>query len=349
MDKIINVGLSAFGMSGKLFHAPFFHAHPGFNLRSIVKRSEQSPESKYPATIILSDFEQLIIDPTIDLIVINTPIQLHFEHAKAAIIHGKNVLVEKPYTVTSAEARLLNQLAIENNVSLTVFQNRRFDRDYLAVKDILNNGQLGKIHEVEIRFDRFRPKAGGKLHKEADLPGSGALYDLGSHIIDQTLQLFGQPLSVYADLMIIREDVQSDDYFELILYYPDRLRVRLISNVMTKEIGPGYVIHGEHGSFIQKRSDEQESALLSGVNPHHEPWVPELNEPDGLLHALEGEIFGKTNTFSAPGNYMLFFDELYNYIAKNDVNPVTASDAIQTISLIEKAFESNQRKILVNL
>jgi len=315
-------------MSGKLFHAPFFHAHPGFNLRSIVKRSEQSPESKYPATIILSDFEQLIIDPTIDLIVINTPIQLHFEHAKAAIIHGKNVLVEKPYTVTSAEARLLNQLAIENNVSLTVFR---------------------KIHEVEIRFDRFRQKAGGKLHKEADLPGSGALYDLGSHIIDQTLQLFGQPLSVYADLMIIREDVQSDDYFELILYYPDQLRVRLISNVMTKEIGPGYVIHGEHGSFIQKRSDEQESALLSGVKPHHEPWVPELNEPDGLLHALEGEIFGKTNTFSAPGNYMLFFDELYNYIAKNDVNPVTASEAIQTISLIEKAFESNQRKILVNL
>lgn len=346
MKTIYNVGLCAYGMSGKLFHAPFFEAHPGFKLTKIVRRSDQSEINEYPSTIIVNSISELLEDSDIDLVVINTPVQLHFEHAKAAILAGKHILVEKPFTVTSEEAIELDELVKENNVKLTVFQNRRYDRDYLAVKDIIGQKSLGEIHEVEMRFDRFRATAGGKKHKEGSLPGSGTLYDLGAHLIDQAIQLFGLSEKIFADMMILRPDVGSDDYFELLLYYPDNLRVRLISSVMVMEKAPGYSLHGARGSFIQQRSDAQEETLLSGVSPQMSTWTPELKNPDGILQLITGQI--RQETRSNAGNYMNFFTDLYNFLERKGENPVPAEQAIQTISLIEKAFVSfDQQKVII--
>lgn len=334
-------------MSGMVFHAPFFNNHPSYKLAGIVKRSEQNPIDQYSGTTIYPSIEALINEDNIDLVVVNTPIQLHFEHCKSAIEAGKNVLVEKPFVVTSDEAETLIELAKKHNVKFTVFQNRRWDRDFIAVKDVVDKGVLGKIHEVEIRFDRFRTSASGKKHKEADLPGSGALYDLGAHMLDQAILLFGQPDKIFADLVQLREDVASDDFFELLLYYDD-LRVRLISDVMVKEPGPGYVLHGDKGSFIQQRSDVQEATLVSGKIPQEQPWVPELESPDGLLHAMEGQEFGKVDTYSAPGNYMLFFDELAEYLLHDGPNPVDPSGPAKYIRLIELAFESSENgKVII--
>ena len=348
MDKKINVGLCAFGMSGKVFHAPFFNNHPLYELTGIVKRSEQNPIDQYPDTKIYSSIESLINDGETDLIVVNTPVQFHFEHCKSAIKAGKSVLVEKPFVVSSTEAQSLIELADKHKVKFTVFQNRRWDRDFIAVKDIVDKGVLGKIHEVEIRFDRFRTSASGKKHKEGNLPGSGALYDLGAHMLDQAILLFGLPDKLFADLVKLRPDVSSDDFFELLLYYND-LRVRLISDVMVKEPGPGYVMHGDKGSFIQQRSDVQEGVLVSGKIPQEQPWVPELESPDGLLHAMEGQDFGKVDTYSAPGNYTLFFDALAEYIQNDGPNPVEPSDAAKYIRLIELAFHSSEKGIAITL
>lgn len=345
MKPIYKVGLCAYGMSGKLFHAPFFDAHPGFQLKTIVRRSDQTSIPEYPGVKIVSDISSMLSDEDIDLVVINTPVQLHFEHAEAAILAGKNILVEKPFTVTSDEADELNVLALKHDVKLTVFQNRRYDRDFQAVKDIVAKNTLGKLHEVEMRFDRFRTSAGGKKHKEGSLSGSGTLYDLGAHLIDQSIQLFGIPEKLFADLMIIRPDVGSDDYFELLLYYPSNLRVRLISSVMVMEKAPGYSLHGDKGSFIQLRSDVQEETLVSGTKPRIDSWVPELNGPDGLLNLSKDK--DKQEFYSEPGNYMEFFSDMYDYLSGNKLNPVPAEQAIQTISLIQKAFESfKQQKVI---
>lgn len=340
MKTIYNVGLCAYGMSGKLFHAPFIDAHPGFNLTTIVKRSDPEPIPAYPKVTIAADISSLLLDENIDLIVVNTPVQLHFEHARSAIIAGKNILVEKPFTVTAAEAIELKSLAIERNVKLTVFQNRRYDRDFMAVRKVIKAGSIGKVHEVEMRFDRFRTSAGGKIHKEGSLPGSGALYDLGAHLIDQAIQLFGLPDKIFADLMVIRPDVSSDDFFELLFYYPANLRVRLVSSVMSKEKGPGYSIHGDKGSFIQERSDVQEEILLSGHKPQITSWVPELQQADGILNIIKEHSFKRTEITSEAGNYMDLFTDIHEYLSGNGINPVPAEEAILSISIIEKAFES---------
>lgn len=341
MGQVIKVGLCAYGMSGRLFHAPFLHRHPGFDLRTIVRRSDPSGISLYPETRIVSSVDELIQDPDIDLIVVNSPVQTHYQFCQQAITAGKNVLVEKPFVVRTAEAEELIRLAGEHQVRLTVFQNRRWDRDFIAVKDIIDKGVLGRIHEAEIRFDRFRPSASGKIHKEAGLPGAGALYDLGSHLIDQAVKLFGNPGGLFADLAQLRADVASDDYFELLFYYKQNLRVRIISDVMVREPGPGYILHGDQGSFIQQRSDAQEATLSSGILPSEEPWQADLVTPDGLLHALQGQEFGRVEMYSAPGNYYTFFDRLYNYLTGRELNPVDPQDALLTTKLIEKAFESS--------
>ncbi|MCO5276552.1 MAG: Gfo/Idh/MocA family oxidoreductase [Saprospiraceae bacterium] len=340
MIKIIKVGLCAYGMSGKLFQAPFFHVHPGFSLDYIVKRSDTSPIEDYPNTSILSSVEALINQPELDLVVVNTPIQTHYHYAKEALLKGKHVLVEKPFTVSSKEAGELIDIATEKNLTLSIFQNRRWDRDYQQVKKIIQSNVLGDIHEVQIRFDRFRTHASGKFHKEGHIPGSGALYDIGSHIIDQAIQLFGLPKHIYGDLMQLRDDVHSDDYFEVILYY-EQLRVRLISNIMTLFIGPGYIVHGSKGSLIQERSDSQEQLLSQGIKPSKDIWQTNLSGPDADKTTIQDGIKFNHRIFSQEGNYYNYFDALYQHLMGMSSNPVLPQDAYNTIKIIELAHKSN--------
>ena len=218
--QLVKVGLCAFGMSGKVFHAPFLKEHPGFFISAIVERSKEESKEKYPEAEIYRSVEEMLENADIELVVVNTPIQTHFDYAKKALEAGKNVVVEKPFTVNVAEAEELAKLAEEKKLFVSVYQNRRFDRDYLQVQKIINEGKLGNIKEAEIRFDRFRTEPSGKAHKEnPEAVGSGSLHDLGSHLVDQAVQYFGFPEKLFADVFSMKGKEFANDYFEIILFY----------------------------------------------------------------------------------------------------------------------------------
>ena len=344
----IKTGICSYGMSGKLFHAPFIQAHPGYELTAIVERNRNDSRERYPDSVLSRSFEELLSMDNLQLIVVNTPVQTHFDYAKQVIEAGKSVIVEKPFTVTSGEAVILAQLAKERNVFLSVYQNRRYDGDYRAIKNVVEQNLLGELKEVEMRFDRYRPGYSGKEHKEGRLPGAGSLHDLGAHLIDQALQLFGWPLQLFADIRRLRKDVEANDYFELLLYYPS-LRVRIKSTIFARETFYAYILHGEKGTYLQQRSDMQEQQLLAGVIPSIESWCPPPPLPDGLLHTeKEGRVIREATT-SSPGNYMGYYNDVYKSLSGAGANPVPAGDAVKTMMIIDAAFNSADTGKIVEL
>ncbi len=347
-NSIIKTGICSYGMSGKLFHAPFIQNHPGFELTAIVERSKNESREKYSASKLYRSVDELIADESLQLIIVNTPVQTHFDYARKALAAGKHVIVEKPFTVTSKEAEELVTLANEKNVLLFVYQNRRYDGDYKMVKDVLENKLLGEIKEVEIRYDRYRPEISYKVHKETDLPGAGSTYDLGAHLIDQALQLFGQPQSLFADMMAMRDGSPVDDYFEILLYYPS-FRVRLKGTCFAKEPAPEYILNGAAGTFLQKRSDLQETNLLKGIAPSHGNWCPDPVTPDGLLHIVKDGKEIKEEKTSAAGNYMHYFDDVYNAVVNGAPNPVPGTDGVTIIRIIEAAKQSAKEGSVINI
>lgn len=350
--QLVKVGLCAFGMSGKVFHAPFLKEHPGFFMSAIVERSKEESQNEYPETVIFRSVEEMLQSADIDLVVVNTPVQTHFEYVKMALEAGKNVIVEKPFTVDVSEAEALVKLAQEKNLFLSVYQNRRFDRDYLQVQKIIEAGKLGNLKEVEIRFDRFRTEPSAKEHKEnPQLSGSGSLHDLGSHLIDQATQLFGFPDKLFADVFSMKGPDFANDYFELVLYYKNNLRVRLKSSVFSKEAHYAYILHGDKGSFLQERTDDQEKELVSGAIPSfNEDWTKPLTEPDGILNYLtENSDTERILTSSEPGNYMNYYQEIYEHIVFGYPLPSPAAEIIQNMKIIEAALESSREEKVVGL
>jgi scyllo-inositol 2-dehydrogenase (NADP+) len=344
----IKTGICSYGMSGKLFHAPFIQNHPGYELTAIVERHKDESRGRYPQSKLYRSIDQLLADDSLQLVVVNTPTHLHFQNAKAALLAGKNVVVEKPFTIAVKEAEELNSIATQNNLLLSIYQNRRYDGDYLAVKKIIQDKALGELREAEIRYDRYRPSYGGKPHKEGDLPGAGIIYDLSPHLVDQALQLFGWPQALFADVWQMRDDVAAPDYFEILFYYP-KLRVRIKATCISRETPPAYMIHGMKGSFFQQRSDRQEIELNAGAVPSIESWCPAPDSPDGLLHtAINGEEIKKQTT-SSPGNYMGYYDDLYKALTGQAPNPVPAEDGIKTIKIIEAALLSSKEQRLINI
>ena len=202
--KPINTALLSFGMSGVVFHAPLIHVHPGFTLSAVWERTKDLAQKKFPGIKTFRSLEDLLSDPDIELVIVNTPNYTHYEYARKALLAGKHVIVEKPFTVTVAEGEELIVLAKEQAKLLSVYQNRRYDSDYRTLRKILEQGLLGNIAEAEFHFDRYNESLSPKLHKEEPGPGRGALYDLGAHLIDQALQLFGMPQAVFADIQIIK-------------------------------------------------------------------------------------------------------------------------------------------------
>lgn len=343
--QFIRTGLCAFGMSGKVFHAPFLKEHPEFQFSAVVERHKNDSEEKYPDTRIYRSVEEMLENPDLDLVVVNTPVQLHFEHAKKALEAGKNIIVEKPFTINENEARQLAELAEKNKLFISVYQNRRFDRDFLKVKDVISSKKLGEIKEVEIRFDRYRKRDSGKEHKEnPDLPGSGTLHDLGAHLIDQAVQLFGFPVKLFADITSLRGKEFANDYFEILFFYFNELRVRLKTSILTKEDHYAYKIHGTEGSFLQERSDNQENELVAGAIPvYGESWQKPLENPDGILHYLnENHQTSRVLTTSDPGNYMNYYQQIYEHIAFGKPLPSPAEEIIQNMKIIDAAQKSSQ-------
>jgi scyllo-inositol 2-dehydrogenase (NADP+) len=335
----INTALCSFGMSGLVFHAPFIDVHPGFNLYGVWERSKKLAQEKYPSIISFDTYEAMLSDKTIELVVVNTPNYTHYDFTKKALLAGKHVLVEKAFTVTVREAEELISLAKDAGKILCVFQNRRYDSDFKTVKKVLESGVLGNIAEVEFHFDRFRPELSPKLHKENPLPGAGLLHDLGPHLIDQALMLFGTPESVFASIKITRPLSQVNDYFDITLFYKS-FNVRLKSSCLVKEATVSYIIHGEKGSFLKPRTDIQEDSLKAGLKPGSPYWGIEPENEQGLLNILSDGETVRQHVISEQGNYMELYDGLYNAIVDNKKPPVTGEDGLKVMKLIEAALQS---------
>ena len=344
----INTALCSFGMSGWVFHAPFLSVNSGFNFYGVWERTKNLAQEKYPGVKTFRTIEEMLSDNNIELVVVNTPSITHFELAMQAIQAGKHVIVEKPFTATVNQAEELIALAKKKNVKLSVYHNRRYDSDYKTIKKVLEEGLLGKIVEAEIHYDRYVPELSYKIHKETPTPGVGALYDLGSHLIDQALQFFGMPLAVFADITINRPKSKVDDYFDLKLFYPTH-RVILKSSYYVREAFPGYVFHGTLGSFIKHKTDVQETDLQAHKKPGGTEWGIEPESQKGLLHTeRDGKVI-KELVKSERGDYNDYYDGIYNAIRNDAEVPVKPEDALNVIKIIETAFISNAEKRVVEL
>lgn len=343
--QLVKVGLCAFGMSGKVFHAPFLKEHPGFFMSAVVERSKDESKEKYPDAKIFRSVEEMLQNADIELVVVNTPVQTHFEYVRMALEAGKNVVVEKPFTVNVSEAEQLAKLAEEKGLFLSVYQNRRFDRDYLQVQKVISEQKLGTIKEVEIRFDRFRTEPSGKSHKEnPNETGSGSLHDLGAHLVDQAVQLFGFPEKLFADVFSMKGSEYANDYFEILLYYKDELRVRLKSSVFSKEAHYAYILHGSNGSFLQERTDNQENELVAGAIPEYgKDWTQPLKEADGILNFFnENKETERILTSSEAGNYMNYYQNIYEHIVFGYYLPSPAEEVILNMKIIDAAWNSSK-------
>lgn len=345
--KKIKTALLSYGMSGKVFHAPFLHAHPGFELIGAWERSRKNIQQDYASAESFGSLEESLRSDA-ELVIVNTPVQTHYEYTKAALNAGKHVLVEKAFTTSAAEAQELDDLAKSKGLKLCVYQNRRWDSDFLTVKKVIEQGLLGDILEAEIRFDRYNPALSPKVHKEVAEPGAGVLWDLGSHIIDQALQLFGFPEAVWGDLRKTRENSLIDDNFSIVLYYRDK-RVKLHAGFFVREAVPSYAIHGKRGSFLKERGDVQEDQLKAGINPGDEGYGIEPEDREGLLHTeIDGEIMRKKIP-TEKGNYMELFDELYNSIVYDKPVPVPANEGIMTMKIIDAVQQSSRERRIIEV
>lgn len=346
MQKI-KTALLSYGMSGKIFQAPFLTLHEGFELVGCWERSKDVIRKDYPHVKSYRSFEELLADD-IDLVVVNTPIDSHFSYAKKALKAGKHVLVEKAFTTSAWEAEELMKLAASKNLKLTVYQNRRWDSDFKTVQQVLKSGVLGEILEAEIRFDRYNPHLSPKQWKETATPGAGIMKDLGPHIIDQALCLFGFPEALFADIRYLRENTLIEDNMDVTLYYNDK-RVRLHAGYFNKELQPGFILQGRNGSFFKPRADVQEDVLKTGAKPNLSNWGIEPKEKEGILHYIKNSTSLRERVTTLQGNYYDLFDGVYNAIAHNRTEPVTASDGLNIMRIIEAAFKSSEEKRVIKL
>ncbi len=344
----VQTALCSFGMSGRVFHAPFISLQPGLSLYAVFERSKQQAGEYYPGIISYPTLEALLADPTVELVVVNTPNYTHYEYAKKALLAGKHVVVEKPFTTITTEAAELAALAQQQGKVLSVFQNRRWDSDFKTVQRIVRENKLGEIVEAEFHFDRYNEALSPKLHKETPGPGTGILYDLGSHILDQALHLFGTPEAVFADLQAQRPISKVDDYMELLLYYPG-LRVRLKGGYLVREPLPAYTVHGTKGSFLKSRADVQEALLQSGVKPDAPGYGIEPVQEQGLLHTSIDSKVVREHVTTEPGNYGEYYARLYKAIREHGPVPVTAAEGVQVIRIIEAAYQSSNEKRIIAL
>lgn len=344
----INTALLSFGMSGQVFHAPFLKVHEGFHFYAVWERSKNLAQEKYHSVKTYRTMQELLADETVELVVVNTPSVTHYEYAKACLQANKHVIVEKPFTATVEEGEELISLARQKNKMLSVYQNRRYDSDYKAVKKVVDEHLLGELVEAEFHYDRFNEQLSYKVHKETPTPGVGIVYDLGSHLIDQALHLFGMPKAIFADIDIVRPDSKVDDYLELLMFYP-HFRVRIHSSLLVREQLPAYILHGKKGSFIKAKTDVQEVALQAGKVPGGSDWGREPENEKGLLHTEQDGKITREYISSQHGDYMEYYHGIYKAIREQQSPPVTGEEGLNVIRVINAAYKSNAQKQVIEL
>jgi predicted dehydrogenase len=343
----LSVALVGFGMASEVFHAPLIHANPNLRLTHIVARSGNKAQNAYPQARIIRDVGDLLAEPSLDLVVVATPNTTHFEIAARALEAGKHVVVDKPFTITSDDADKLIALSRKVGCVLSVFQNRRWDGDFMTVEEILSRKLLGRLAEVESRFDRFRPTVNPKGWREQAKPGSGVLYDLGSHLIDQSVVLFGRPRAIYAEVRRQREGAAADDNFELHLDY-ENLKVTLKAGMLVCEPSPRYVLYGTAGSYVKYGLDPQEAALKQGGSPAQPNWGVEPEQAWGTCTKCDGSV-NRSRYPTLAGRYQAYYDNVYAAVQGTEELAVKPEQAREVIRLIELALESSQQKRVIGL
>jgi predicted dehydrogenase len=344
--KPILVGLIGFGLSGQTFHAPMIAAVPGLELASVVERSGDLAHQKYPQARVVRSVDELLADERIRLCVIATPNDSHFELARRCLSAGRNVLVDKPFTVTSEEARLLIHLAEKRGLLLTVYQSRRLDGDFKTVRKILAAGTLGRLVLFESHYDRFRPTL-KDAWREKPGPGAGMLYDLGPHLIDQAIQLFGKPQAITADIRCEREGGTVDDAFDLRFDYPG-MRALLRSTMVACAHATRFVINGTAGSFVKTALDPQEEPLRRGIAPGGPGWGEDPEAHWGTLYLASDTPSSGQKVKTEPGDYREFYANVRDAMLGTAELAVKPQQALDVVRAIELAFESSRERRTVD-
>jgi predicted dehydrogenase len=346
-NQPINTAVIGFGLAGQVFHAPFVSAVPGLKLEAIVQRKGDEAAHAYPNARILRSVEEALSDPTIQLIVVGTPNETHYTLAKQALLAGKHVVIDKPFAATSAEAKELGVLAAARNLILAPFHNRRWDGDFLTVRKLLKEQALGRLVTYESHFDRFRPLPREATWKEAGNAANGMLFDLGPHLVDQALALFGIPESIAASVRKDRDDTAIEDAFDITLGYP-RLRAHCCATMLACLNAPRFLLHGTKGSFRKYGLDPQEPALVAGAK------VPRMGEGEWL--AESDSAWGNLTVAPVPadpttlvttpvrtefGDYRGYYANVRDAINGTAPLAVTPEDGYRVIRLLELARQSS--------
>ncbi len=361
MSAPIRVAVLGFGLGGRVFHVPFVSAIPGLELAAIVQRQGDEAAAAYPGVRVRRSAEEAFADPAIDLVVVATPNDTHFNLASRALQAGKHVVVDKPITSTSQQARELIALAKAQGKVLAPFHNRRFDGDFLTVRKLRAELKLGRIVTVESHFDRFRPMQRTGSWKEAGGPANGLLFDLGPHLIDQALALFGPPQAITATIRGDRDETDIDDAFSVLLEYTGEgttyVRYECRATMLAADPAPRFRVHGTHGSYVKSGVDPQEAALLGRARPPmlgtDEAWLREAETAWGTLTvALDRNEPGSLERMACAterGDYRLFYANVRDAILGTAPLAIPAEDGYRVIRLLELARLSSERRMTLDV
>ncbi|MDR1886357.1 MAG: Gfo/Idh/MocA family oxidoreductase [Prevotellaceae bacterium] len=354
---IIRTAICSYGYSTRIFHEPYIASLPEyFELKAFVERHSSNSKERHPSAHIYRSCEELFAAEDIDLVVVNTPSPTHFDYARRALEAGKHVVVDKPFTATSEEAKTLIDIAEKKNLVLTVFHNRRWEGEFIAMKQVVDQKFLSKLIDGEFRFERFKNKPNPKAHKEEPLPGNGLMYELCTHLIDQALVLFGMPKSVYAEICREREFSQIDDYCAVTLYYENQFRLLIKSSLLVADIGPSCILNGHAGSFVKYRANILEEQSVKGMRPDDANFGKEDAATAARLTRLTADGSLKTTEYASPvSSYKGFYQQLGEAIRANRKGaarfnvPVEPEDALKGIRIIEAAYESARQRRVIDL
>jgi predicted dehydrogenase len=344
----IGVAVIGFGLAGRVFHAPFVSAVPGLKLEAIVQRKGDEAGKAYPKARILRSVDEALLDNSISLIVVGTPNETHFDLARRALAAGKHVVIDKPFAASSSEARQLIEIATEKKLVLAPFHNRRWDGDFLTLRKILDSGALGRLVTFESHFDRFRPLPREATWKEASNAANGMLFDLGPHLVDQAVALFGAPQAITASVRRDRDKTEIEDAFDIVLRYPGMLAI-CRATMLAAEPAPRFLVHGTLGSFRKYGLDPQEPALVGGatvpVMGDSREWLAEPESAWGTLvvapNPAEPGQLNRTTVKTELGDYRGYYANVRDAILGTSPLAVTPEEGFRVIRLLEMARESS--------
>lgn len=334
----IVTGILSYGMSGKIFHTPFIANNKHFQFKAIVERTKKLSAERYPSVVSYDSVDELLADPEIELVVVNTPNDTHVDFASRALRAGKHVLIEKPVAPTAAEAKQLFDLAKEMGRYLLPYHNRRFDADFNALKEVIASEKIGKPVEIHLRFDRYRNEIGPKAFKETPRPGAGLLYDLGSHLLDQVISIFGIPERYHVIKSSNRDNSLVDDYATLLLSYAQGPTVHITVSMLVVKAQHSFMLHGTKGSFVKQRTDVQEQQLIAGMLPTDQAYGLEHAGMQGTLCYIAAN--GETVEEEVPlrkGDYNLVFDAVYAQIREGKSYFVTEEQILRQLEILASA------------